>query len=232
VKRGLFITLEGPEGAGKTVQAARLCEALEADGLPYVCTREPGGSPAAERLREVVLHEEVPPSAEALIFLAARAIHVQNLIKPALAEGRIVICDRFTDSTIAYQGYGLGIDLELLRQMCAFAAGGLEPDLTLLLDLPPQVGIARRYAGGRNRAGGQLSLTWDEDGLREREKARSRIEERALSFHNRVREGFLAEARRHPQRFRVIDANRSPDEVAAELIRLVREAIASGGPAS
>jgi dTMP kinase len=238
LNRGLFITLEGPEGAGKSLQAERIREALQAEGIPCIVTREPGGAPAAEAIRKVVLHEKLPPLAEALLFLAARAVHVQEVIRPALNEGVCVICDRFTDSTIAYQGYGLGLDLDSLRWVCKYATEGLEPDLTLLLDLPPEIGILRRYgregeAGGKKRgskhSNEQLSLALEEQELQIREAARSRIEERGLSFHRRVREGFLEEARLNPHRFRVVDANRPPDEITEELLEHVRQALAERG---
>jgi len=236
VNRGLFITLEGPEGAGKSLQTARLCEALESRGIPCTATREPGGSAAAEAIRSIVLNEKLPPLAEALLFLAARAVNVEHIIRPALDQGRVVLCDRFTDSTIAYQGYGLGLDLPMLRQMCGFATGGLEPDLTFLLDIPPELGIQRRYADNhssspstkreRRRTADQLSLALSEEEARLREAARSRIEERGLSFHQRVRLGFLEEARLNPHRIRVVDATRPPDEITAALTDAVLEVLA------
>lgn len=240
MSRGLFITLEGPEGAGKSLQVVRLCEGLEARGVPCIATREPGGSAAGEAIRAVVLKEKLPPLAEALLFLAARAVHVEHVIRPALEQGKTVICDRFTDSTIAYQGYGLGIDLPMLRQMCSFATGGLEPDLTFLLDIPPELGLQRRYAndttsapgdkrGQRRRVADQLSLALSEEEAKMREAARSRIEERGLSFHQRVRSGYLEEARLNPHRIRVVDAALAPDVITAILIDAVLEALAQRG---
>ncbi|MGQ9525369.1 MAG: dTMP kinase [Armatimonadota bacterium] len=240
MNKGLFITIEGPEGAGKTLQTARLCEALETHRIPCLATREPGGPATAEAIRRVVLGEKLPPAAETLLFLAARAVHVEYVIRPALNEGRTVVCDRFTDSTIAYQGYGLGLDLPTLRQMCSFATGGLEPDITFLLDIPPELGIQRRYAanhgpaaaakrGQRRQSADQLTLALSEEEAALREAARSRIEERGLSFHQRVRQGFLEEARLHPHRIRVVDATLPPDQITDLLTQAVLDALAKLG---
>src|SRR5688572_12082172 len=140
----MFVTFEGPEGSGKSTQVGLLARALEESGFEVVSTREPGGVPAAEKIREVVLHGALYPETEALLFLAARAEHARAVIRPALERGAVVLCDRFNDSTLAYQGYGLGLDIERLRDLCDFAAAGLQPDLTLLLDLPVEAGLGRR----------------------------------------------------------------------------------------
>ncbi|MBI3911593.1 MAG: dTMP kinase [Armatimonadetes bacterium] len=214
-----FITLEGPEGSGKSTQMERLRKALEDRGVAVLATREPGGVPVAERIREVVLHEPLAPRAEALLFLAARAQHVEEVIRPALQAGKVVLCDRFHDSTLAYQGYGLGLDLEELRRICLFASDGLQPDLTLLLDVPVKVGLKRRGAWmnqphlalGLAAAPGRETIT--------------RIDNRPIEFHERVRAGFLAEARRDPRRVRILNANRSPEAVHAEVCQLVLEVL-------
>jgi dTMP kinase len=197
----VFITFEGGEGSGKSTQTRALAERLSAAGREVILTREPGGTPFGEVARSILLHHAVPPEAEAfrldqtaelLVFAADRAQHVDELIRPALARGSVVICDRFADSTIAYQGYGRGIPLDLVHQSVALATRGLRPDLTLLLDLPPEVGMARR--------------------LGEREP--DQFEREALAFHARVREGFLALAAAEPDRFVVIDGSRPPREIA------------------
>ncbi|MBW3622683.1 MAG: dTMP kinase [Armatimonadetes bacterium] len=192
--KGLFITLEGPEGAGKSLQTGRLAERLRASGREVVLTREPGGTPAAEVLRSIALETPLHPRAELLVFLAARAEHVERLIRPALSRGAIVLCDRFIDSTVAYQGYGLGLDPEQIRSLNAYATDGLLPDLTLVLDIPPLLGFSRR---GETRG--------------------DNIERREDSFHERLREGFLAEARREPERIRVVDGTAEVEAVAERI---------------
>lgn len=222
----MFITFEGPEGSGKTTQLRLLAATLRAAGCEVVTTREPGGVPVAERLRELVLHGELYPETEALLFLAARAEHVRAVIRPALAAGRLVLCDRFHDSTLAYQGYGLGLDVERLRQLCDFSAGGLRPDLTLLLDVPPETGLRRRL-GAQLNLGVQLALEMELEcaagGTPGQEV--NRIENRRLEFHRRVREGFLAECRRDPGRCRRINAARPLEAVRAEVSRVVGRAL-------
>jgi dTMP kinase len=188
---GAFITLEGPEGAGKSLQASRLAERVLSMGREVVQTREPGGTPSAEALREIALETPLHPRAELFVFLAARAEHVEKLIRPALERGAVVLCDRFIDSTVAYQGYGLGLDADRIRSLNDLATGGLSPDLTMVLDVPPEIGFARRG-----------------------EARRDRIERREDDFHARLREGFLAEARRFPERIRVIDGTREAGVVA------------------
>lgn len=194
MERGAFITLEGPEGAGKTTQARLLGERLRATGWPVVLTREPGGDPLSEAIRSLLQNPElvVTPRAELLLFLAARAQHVDRVIRPALERGEIVVCDRFSDSTIAYQGYGAGLPWDAVASLTQFATGGLEPDLTLLLDVDPAIGLQRQGE-------------WN------------RMEHRGVEFHHRVRAGFLALARMHPERIRVVDASRTFEEVAGEI---------------
>jgi dTMP kinase len=187
--RGRFITLEGIEGAGKSTVAQVASDWLATRGITARVTREPGGTPLAERVRKVVLErgsEAVSPQAETLLMFAARSIHVENLIRPALARGEWVICDRFTDATRAYQGYGRGMDLAWIEQLAAAVHGDLQPDCTLLLDLPVEVGLSR--ARGRSGA------------------AADRFEAEVEEFFERVRRGYLLIARGEPQRVRVIDA--------------------------
>jgi dTMP kinase len=189
MSRGRFITLEGIEGAGKSTVAQQACEWLAARGITARVTREPGGTPLAERVRKIVLErgtEAVAPRAETLLMFAARSIHVENLIRPALARGEWVICDRFTDATRAYQGYGRGIDAAWIEQLAAAVHGDLQPDRTLLLDLPVEVGLSR----ARGRSG----------------MAADRFEAEAVEFFERVRQGYLRIARHEPERVRVIDA--------------------------
>lgn len=194
---GVFITLEGGEGVGKTTQQALLVERLRQEGYACLCTREPGGTALGKTLRELLLHgDPLSPLAELLLYAADRAEHVSKVIAPALAAGQVVVCDRFTDSTLAYQGYGRGLDLEKIRQLNHLATGGLQPHLTLWLDLPPEVGLARA-------------------------KARDRLEQERLEFHRRVYQGFQALAAAEPQRIVRVDAQGSPAEVAARLWSVV-----------
>jgi dTMP kinase len=203
--RGKFITLEGLEGSGKSTQSARLERHLAARGIDVVVTREPGGTPVAEKLRQVVLgpgNENISPAAELLVMFAARAVHLDNLIRPALAAGRWVLCDRFTDASFAYQGAGRGVGDEFIACLENLVQGDLRPDLTLLLDLPVEVGL-RRAAARRGR------------------EAPDRFELEGSEFFQRVRARFLALAAEHPQRIRVIDADRSLEEVTADLVAQV-----------
>ncbi len=207
--KGLFVTLEGPEGAGKTVIARRLVEELQHRGRTVVSTREPGGTRLGERVRSIVLEQGsadgalVDPRADALLFSAARAQLVAEVIQPALARGEVVLCARFADSTLAYQGYGAGLPLEELRAVQAIATGGLMPDLTILLDVPPEIGLGRKTGASRNR----FEASFD------------------LAFHQRVRAGFLALAEAEPGRFRVIDSARRIDAVVPEVIAAVVAAL-------
>lgn len=200
MNRGRFITLEGIEGAGKSSVAAALCAALEGRGIAARLTREPGGTPLAERLRELVLArgtETITPVAETLMMFAARRLHLDGLIGPALESGQWVVCDRFTDATRAYQGGGRGVDAELIESLARTVHGDVHPDRTLLLDLPVRHGLAR--AGAR---GG------DPD----------RFESETLAFFERVRARYLALARAEPARVVVLDATRPLDEVVAAAV--------------
>lgn len=194
MSRGLLITLEGGEGAGKSTQIARLAERARARGVEVLTCREPGGTPLGERLREALFGLDAAPSAlaELLTFSAARAELVATVMRPAIERGALVLCDRFTDSTLAYQGYGRGLDLATIEAVNAAATGGLAPDLTLLLDLDPAAGRARGAEGGTDY-----------------------LEREALAFHERVRAGFQALAAREPGRWRVIDAWGDIDAVTA-----------------
>ncbi len=206
--RGKFITFEGPEGGGKSTQVQTLAEWLRKQGKKVVVTREPGGTRMSELIRALVRDEmEDPPvtRCEVLLFLAARAQVVSQVIRPALAHGEWVVCDRFADSTFAYQGYGRGIDVQLLKNFNDFVTEGLVPDLTILLDVPPEV--------SRTRLAARQASTSDTG---------DRIEAAGEMFHRRLREGFLDLAKAEPKRFTVIDASKSIDKVAAAVQKSVQ----------
>lgn len=205
VSAGRFITLEGGEGAGKSTQIARLRASLEAKGCEVVATREPGGSPGAEMVRKLLVEgpaEQWDGTTEAMLHFAARRDHLRVTVWPALKRGAWVISDRFADSTTAYQGYGHGLDLALLARLYEAAVGDFRPDLTLVLDLPVESGLARAA---------------------QRRGAETRYESLPLAFHENVRRGFLEIAKREPKRCAVIDASRNVDEVAAAISRTVAE---------
>jgi dTMP kinase len=205
--RGLFITLEGIDGGGKSTQAARLAQWLEREGRCLVLTREPGGTPVGERLRELVLSpgNHIVPEAELFLYLADRAVHVAEVIRPALERGCVVVCERYTDSTVAYQGYGRGLDRDLLRRLNDMATGGLAPDLTLVLDLPP--GRARLDASRLDR-----------------------LESAGEAFVGRVAEGFRALARAEPERVKLVDGTPPIEAVQEQIAALVRELLARAQP--
>jgi dTMP kinase len=190
------------EGAGKSTQIELLRTALEEQGLRVLVTREPGGEPVAEAIRNVLLHteEHVEPLTELLLFLAARAQITERVIRPALRAGTIVLCDRYLDSTTVYQGHARGLDLEMVRLLNRVATGGQLPDLTIVLDLDERVGIARQAS-------------------------RNRMEREDLAFHRAVRQGYLAEAAREPERFHVVNAEQSVQCVHAEVLAIVRKAL-------
>ncbi len=193
----LFVTFEGPEGSGKTTQARSLASYLESRGLPVVCTREPGGTPISEQIRQIILSKEnqaIRDETEVLLFSAARAQIVAELIRPALAEGKIVLSDRYADSTIAYQGYGLGLDRQALRAVTHLATGGLVPDFTFYVDVPVQVGLARKRGGEVNR-----------------------LDQKPVIYHERVRAGYLEMANAEPERWIVIDGTQPGDAVQKEI---------------
>ncbi len=203
-----FIVLDGVEGCGKSTQLQRLAVALRESGDEPVVTHEPGGTPVGEAIRAVLLSPEYPLMTvltELFLFCASRAQHVQQVIRPALDEGRIVLCDRFSAATFAYQGYAGGAGIELAERVDAEATGGLAPDLTIVLDVPVEEGLRRKFG----------------EGWRERLDAGDRIERNDLEFHRLVREGFLRYAQQHPERTTVVDGGRSPDEVFLELVDLL-----------
>ena len=196
---GRFITFEGGEGCGKSTQIRLLADRLRAAGKEVLLTREPGGTALAERIRSLVREEsDDPPNsrAETLLFIASRAQVVENVIRPALASGTWVLCDRFADSTFAYQGYGRGLDLDELKRINSFATGGLEPDMTILLNVSPEVSAKRMRAR-------EVATNTDAD----------RMEKAGDGFHTRLRQGFLELAAAEPERFAVIQADGSVEEV-------------------
>lgn len=202
----MFITLEGPEGSGKSTQIRRLAKRLEAMGYPVVTTREPGGTPIGDQIRHVLVrmeNKELHPRTEILLFLAARAQLVEQGIKPALEDGKIILCDRYGDSTLAYQGYGHGLDLDQLRQMLDFATDHLKPDLTILLDLDVETGLMRKQA----------------------EDEWNRLDAYEILFHERVREGYLKLAHEEPERWRIVDASQGIDAVQEDLFQIILDAL-------
>ena len=205
---GLFVTFEGGEGAGKTTQIARLAVRLRGRGLDPVLTREPGGTPVAEGVRALLLDTQHPPGAlaEAFLMEAARAELVAGVIRPALASGRVVLCDRYDDSTLAYQGAGRGLDADMLRALNRAATGGLVPALTLLFDLDPSAGLARR-AGASGPT--------------------NRLDREPPEFHGRVRARFLELARGEPNRFVVLDASLAPEVLEARVWEAVEPRLAA-----
>jgi dTMP kinase len=206
--RGRFISLEGIEGAGKTTLAQSLESALTARGVQVVLTREPGGTPLAERLRGVVLErgsENINPQAETLIMFAARAIHVDNLIRPALNRGQWVVCDRFTDATRAYQGAGRGLHAGLIETLADVVHGDLWPDRTLILDLPVEQGLSR---------------------ARQRQGAGDRFEDEDVKFFSRVRACYRELAVKEPQRVRLIDATQPTEQVTKQALQALDELLA------
>ena len=210
---GKFITIEGGEGVGKSTQIAGLRDWLGARGIEVVMTREPGGTPRAERIRELVLAtsaEPMPPVCELLLMFAARSSHIENVIRPAVDRGDWVLCDRFTDATYAYQGAGRGVDTKQIATLEQLVQGDLRPDLTLLLDAPVEVALAR--AKSRNLA---LDVT-------------DRFEQEQRAFFERVRQGYLTRAQRHPARFAVIDATASLDMVEAAIRTTVQARLLEG----
>jgi dTMP kinase len=206
--RGSFITLEGIEGSGKTTQAAILAGALRSRGDQVMVTREPGGTRAGEAIRAIFLDSSISleRTAELLLVLADRAQHVREKMRRALATGQSVISDRYADSTIAYQGYGRGLDLKLVHELNRFATDGFTPDLTIVLDCPPEIGLARTEVRAMGAA-----------------RARDRFEGEELEFHRRVRDGFCAIARNEPSRVVLLDSTREPGDVSADILRLVLE---------
>ncbi len=202
--RGRFLSLEGPDGSGKTTAARHLAEWLRGLGAATVLTSEPGGTPLGDEIRRLVLHlrdvsDSLAPRADALLFAAGRAQHVEQVIRPALASGQHVVCARYLDSSLAYQGYGYGLDLEELSVLQAFATGGLLPDVTILIDVPPEIGLRRKRPGAWNR------FEDSED----------------LAFFERVRDGYLRLAAADPARIHVVDGSVAVRDVDAAIRDLV-----------
>jgi dTMP kinase len=207
-QKGSFITLEGPDGSGKTSQLTLLADFLRQKGYPVRTTREPGGTPIGDQIRTVLMalkNQEMQPRTEILLFQASRAQLVEQVILPGLAQGEVILCDRYADSTLAYQGYGYRcFTLEQLKPLVAFATGGLVPDLTLLLDVDVEVGLRRRMQDG----------DW------------TRLDAYDLSYHQRVRAGYLEMAQAEPERWVVIDAGQAPEKVQEDIRRVVLSRLA------
>jgi len=209
--RGRFVTFEGLDGCGKSTQLEKLAVVLRNSGIPVITTREPGGTATGEKIRNVLLDSAtagLSPFAELALMFASRAQHIKEVIQPGLAHGSVVLCDRFTDSTVAYQGYGRGLDLASLRTLDARARDGLFPGLTFLLDCPVAVGLAR----ARGRAGGE-----------------DRFERETVAFHERVRNGFLALAAAEPARFCVVDTTEPMVRARARMVAELERRLEGGG---
>ena len=206
---GLFITFEGIEGCGKTTQLQMAGDYLATRAIPFISTAEPGGTPLGGKIREILLNRgpyALCAEAELLLFCAARAQHVQDIILPALSEGKAVLCDRFADATIVYQGYGRGLDIGFIRTLTDFSAKNIQPDLTILLDLPVEAGLARafdRISQNRGRP------------------SEDRFEHEALTFHHKIRDGYLAQAGREPHRFRIVDATQTIPDMHRDIRRIL-----------
>ena len=206
-EKGIFITIEGIEGCGKSTQAKMLGKYLGKKGLDVILTREPGGTEIGNQIRKILLdrkNKKILAVTELLLYAASRAQHVNEVIAPELAEGKIVVCDRFSDATTAYQGYGRGLDKKMISVLDKFSTGGLVPDLTIILDLPEKVGLER--AKRRNR---EMGIS----------RGEGRIEEEGLVFHRKVRRGYLKIAKDDQKRVKVINALRSMEEINAEICK-------------
>ena len=203
-----FITFEGIEGSGKTTQIKLLAQQLRQRGYQVLQTREPGGCQIADQIRGILLHPDnaaMVSRAELLLYAAARAQHVEEIVQPALAAGKIVLCDRFTDATLAYQGDGRGLDRGLISQLNKLAAGDCRPDLTLLFDLPVTIGLGR-------------ALQRESD---QQDSSEGRFERETLEFHQRIRDGYLALASAEPERFRILAANQAPELISRQITDIV-----------
>lgn len=205
-----FITIEGIEGCGKTTQIRLLHAALQAQNIPTLITREPGGCAIADKIRAILLdpaNTHMAPMAELLLYAAARAQHVQEVIRPALEAGKVVICDRFTHATMAYQGYARGLDLESIEALAQLACDGIEPGLTLWLDLPVEVGVKRALQ--RNHS--------------QESNAEARFDQESLRFHSRVHQGYTQLHKQNPQRITRIDADADSAQVAERILKVVKQ---------
>lgn len=213
---GFFITFEGIEGCGKSTQVRLLSERLLEEGRQVLLTREPGGCPIADKVRSILLDAEnsaMAPLAELLLYAAARAQHVEEVVRPAMEAGKVVLCDRFTDATLAYQGYGRGLQLERIVELNRMATGGLAPDLTVLFDCPVETGLSRA-----------ISRINASDGARE-----ERFELESLQFHQRVRDGYLQLAQMEPERFLIVESGRGIEEIAVETAEKVFSRLSGRG---
>jgi dTMP kinase len=198
--QGKFISIEGPDGSGKSTLSAALCDELQQRGIDCILTREPGDGPVGPQIRQVLLEgQDLDPWTEVFLFLADRRQHVEGLIRPALERGQWVVCDRYSDSTIVYQGYGRDLDVGLLRKLNKIATSGLTPDRTLLLDLDPETALARIGT----------------------ERGRNRLDDEPLEFHRRVRDGFLAQAQLDPDRFSVLDGSLPAEDLLQRAIEVI-----------
>jgi dTMP kinase len=209
----MFISICGVEGAGKTTQLRHIAEFLRITGLKFVMTREPGGTEIGMKIRSILLdptNRDLAPKAELFLYAADRIQHIEQLILPALREGKVVVSDRFVDSTTVYQGYARGIDLKLVEKINELVLNGLKPDLTLLLDISPVLSLAR---------------VRDQLHFGERAESESRFEQEELVFHEKIRRGFLKLAEKESNRFRIINADRKPDEVRNDIICILEKAL-------
>jgi dTMP kinase len=208
----LFITFEGVEGSGKTTQIQRLKKYLTQKGIPCKVTREPGGCPIGEKVRKILLnpdHREMVPLSELLLYEAARAQHVKEVIEPFLKKGGVVLCDRFSDATIAYQGYGRKIDLRWIERLNHFSSRGIKPDVTFLLDCPSDVGLKRALKRNRTL----------------KQEKEERFEKEKIQFHQRVRKGYLTLAKKEPHRVKVVDTRQGKDNVFNKILKTVDKLI-------
>lgn len=206
IREGILITFEGGEGAGKTTLIETVAKELTAQGYRVLKTREPGGTALGEQVRSVLLHQtrSISPYAELCLFLASRAEHIAEVIQPALQEGKVVLCDRFNDSSVAYQGAARGLGTEQVKQFCDFISQGLKPNLTIYLDLPPEIGLAR------------LAAARQED----------RIESEVLDFHQKIHRAYLAIHKADPKRFCLVDAKLAPQAVSEAALRYIHPLLA------
>ncbi len=203
----MFITFEGIEGSGKTTQIRHVAEFLKKKGKDCIVTREPGGTETGRKIRAILLDPEsrgIDPSAELLLYMADRAEHISKVVRPALSEGKTVLCDRYFDATVAYQGYARGLDIDFLKRMHKFVLDDLKPDVTFLLDLSPEAGLSR---------------AWRQIKEGERAGIETRFEKEELAFHEKVRNGYLELASREPERFVIVDAGKDEENVSKDIMR-------------
>ncbi len=208
MKKGIFITFEGIEGSGKTTQVKLLAERLKEQGFKVIKTFEPGDTQAGEKIREILLSPSINinPLTELMLYFSDRIQHVEEKIRPAINQGIIVICDRFTDSTIAYQGYGRGLSIELIEELNDILLNNFKPDLTILLDLPAEIGLSRNQKINK----------------------RDRFEMEDIAFHNKVRKGYLQIANSEPERFFIVDATENVSEISQKIYEIVRTKVNIG----